>query len=192
MYLKRRLNVEAPTVKDLMVPLEEYVTVSEETTLYDAVMALEKAQESFDPKKHQHRAVLVFDTNNKIVGKLGQLDILRALEPKYAEMGDMGSLSRAGFSPQFLKSMVEKFSLWDKPLVDICNKAARIKVKGIMYTPTEGEFVEESASFGEAIHQLVIGRHQSLIVTKGDETVGILRLVDVFKEVCDTMKSCEL
>ncbi len=184
--------MEAPTVKDLMVPLAEYTTVSEEATLYNAVMALEKAQETFDPKKHRHSAVLVFDTNNKIVGKLGQLDILRALEPKYAEMGDLGSLSRAGFSPQFLKSMVEKFSLWNKPFIDICNKAARLKVKGIMYTLTEGEYVRESASLGEAIHQLVIGHHQSLIVTKGDEIVGTLRLVDVFKEVCDTMKSCEL
>jgi predicted transcriptional regulator len=88
--------------------------------------------------------------------------------------------------------MLEKFSLWDKSLSDICNKAARVKVAGIMYTPTEGEYVEESASLGEAVHQLVMGHHQSLLVTQGAEIVGILRLVDVFKEVCDTMKSCEV
>jgi len=184
--------VKTLTVKDLMVPLAEYTRVSEEATLYEAVIALEKVQETFDPKKHWHRAVLVFDENNKIVGKLGQLDILRALEPKYAEMGDLGPLSRTGFSPQFLRSMLEKFSLWDKSLSDICNKAARVKVAGIMYTPTEGEYVEESASLGEAVHQLVMGHHQSLLVTQGAEIVGILRLVDVFKEVCDTMKSCEV
>ena len=179
-------------VKDLMVPLAEYATVSEEATLYDAVLALEKAQEAFDPKKQRHRAVLVFDKKNRIVGKLGQPDILRALEPKYGEMGDLGPLSRAGFSPQFLKSMLEKFALWDKPLRDICSKAARLMVKDIMYTPTEGEYVEEKASLGEAIHQLVMGRHQSLLVTKEDEIVGILRLVDVFKEICEGIKACEL
>jgi CBS domain-containing protein len=184
--------VKTLIVSDLMVPLAEYARVSKEATLYDAVIALEKAQETFDPKKHRHRAILVFDENNKIVGKLAQLDILKALEPKYAEMGDLGPLSRGGFSPQFLRSMVEKFSLWDKPLGDICNKAARVKVESIMYTPTEGEYVEESASLSEAIHQLVVGHHQSLLVTKGGEIVGILRLVDVFKEVCDTMKTCEL
>jgi len=175
-----------------MVPLAEYATVSEEATLYDAVLALEKAQEAFDPKRHRHRAVLVFDKKNKIVGKLGQLDILRSLEPRYAEMGDLGPLSRAGFSPQFLRSMVEKFALWDESLRDICSKAARLKVKDIMYTPTEGEYVEESASLGEAIHQLVMGHHQSLLVNRGEEIVGILRLVDVFKDVCDTMKRCAL
>ncbi|MGD8227171.1 MAG: CBS domain-containing protein [Desulfobacteraceae bacterium] len=179
-------------VKDLMVPLAEYATISEQATLYEAVLALEKAQEAFDPKRHRHRAVLVFDKKNKIVGKLGQLDILKSLEPKYAEMGDLGPLSRTGFSPQFLRSMVEKFALWDESLTDICRKAAKLKVKDIMYTPTEGEYVEENASLGEAIHQLVMGHHQSLLVTSGQQIVGILRLVDVFKDVCEAMKSCGL
>jgi CBS domain-containing protein len=184
--------VKTISVKVLMVPLAEYATISEQATLYDAVLALEKAQEAFDPKRHRHRAVLVFNKKNKIVGKLGQLDILKSLEPKYAEMGDLGPLSRTGFSPQFLRSMIEKFALWDESLTDICRKAARLKVKDIMYTPTEGEYVEENASLGEAIHQLVMGHHQSLLVTSGGEIVGILRLVDVFKDVCDTMKSCAL
>lgn len=180
------------TVKDLMIPLAEYATVSEEATLYDAVLALERAQEAFDPKKHRHRAILVFDKKNKIVGKLSQLDILRALEPKYGEMGDLGPLSRAGFSPEFLRSMVGKFSLFNAPLTDICRKAARLKVRDLMYTPTEGEYVEEGASLGESIHQLIMGHHQSLLVTKNDDIVGILRLTDVFKEICDRIKTCEL
>ena len=35
-------------VKDLMVPLSEYATVSEDATLYEAVAELEKAQEEFN------------------------------------------------------------------------------------------------------------------------------------------------
>jgi len=35
-------------VRDLMVPLSEYATVSEEATLYEAVMALEESQLKFD------------------------------------------------------------------------------------------------------------------------------------------------
>ena len=34
-------------VKDLMVPISEYATVPEEATLYESVLALEKAQETF-------------------------------------------------------------------------------------------------------------------------------------------------
>jgi hypothetical protein len=35
-------------VKDLMVPLSEYATVPMESTLFEALLALEKSQEEFD------------------------------------------------------------------------------------------------------------------------------------------------
>ena len=184
-------NIE---VKDLMVPLGEYATVSGEATLYEAVMALEKAQEELDRTRYKylHRAILVFDENRKIVGKVSQLDVLKALEPKYGELGDPGRLSRAGFSPQFMKLMLEQHRLWESSLRDICIKAARHKVKDFMYTPTEGEYIEESATMDKAIHQLVMGHHQSLLVTKGEDIVGILRLTDVFGHVFQIMMSCEI
>jgi CBS domain-containing protein len=179
-------------VKDVMVPLEEYATVDEEATLYDAVMALEKVQQVFDRSIHKylHRAVLVLDKDKKVVGKISQLDVLRALEPKYREIGDPGKLSRTGFSPQFMKSMLQQFALWDRPLSQICSKGAKIKVKEFMYTPTEGEYIDEKASLGEAIHQLVMGHHQSLLVTGEKSIVGILRLTDVFMTVFEEMRAC--
>ena len=184
------------TVRDLMVPLEEYVSVPEDATLFEAVMALEQAQEHLDRMRYKylHRAVLVYDKNKKVVGKISQLDVLRALEPKYARMMDMESVSRSGLSvsPGFLKSMLEEHGLWDRPLKDICGKAARMKVKGFMYTPTEGEYIEENVSLEVAMHMLVMGHHQSLLVTKDGEIVGVLRLADVFMEVFRLMKLCEL
>ena len=178
-------------VKDLMVPLEEYATVDEEATLYEAYIALEKAQEELDLKKYgfKHRAVLVYDKNKKIVGKLGQVDALRALEPKYFDMGDVKSISRAGFSPDFLKDMVETHSLWNEPPEEICKKSMNRKVKEYMHTPTEGEFIREDATMREAVHLLVIGQHHSLLVTRGEEIVGILRQIDVFRFIYQLMKS---
>ena len=177
-------------VSDLMVPLDEYATVSDDATLYEAVIALEKAQEELNRKRHHylHRAILVYDKNKKINGKISQLDVLMALEPKYQEMGDMRTLSRAGFSPQFLESMMENFHLCDKSFSEMCTKAANIKVKDFMHMPTEGEYVEEELSLCEAIHQFVMGHHQSLLVTRAGEIVGILRLTDVFKEVFQMIK----
>ena len=67
------------TVIDLMVPLKEYATVLQDANLAEAVSALEKAQLAFDPAKHKHRAILVLDEKNKVVGKLGMFDILMAL-----------------------------------------------------------------------------------------------------------------
>ena len=180
-------------VKDIMIPLAQYATVSEEATLYEAVMALEEAQQKFDQKFYRHRAVLVFDSDGRIVGKLSQLDILRGLEPKYENIGDFKAVTRFGFSPEYIKSMMKDQGLWDKPLDDICKKAARIQIKEIMYTPAKDEYVEQDVTLNEAIHRLVMGHHQSLLVT-GDrgKIVGILRLTDVFKEICERMKACGL
>lgn len=176
------------TVKDLMIKLSEYATVSKDATLFEAVESLEKAQEEFSENHYTHRAILVYDENKKIVGKLSMLDVLTALEPGYKAIGDPNVLSRGGFNPEFLKAMQQQYSLWDKPLRDIGRKAAKIKVEDFMYTPTEGEYVSETATLDEAIHQLVVGRHQSLIVTKGDDIAGILRMTDVFSKIWEAIK----
>lgn len=184
------MSSDAYTVKDLMIPLSEYATVSEDSTLFEAVLSLEKAQAEFDHTRYRHRAVLVLDAQGAVVGKLSQLDALRALEPKYEEMQAGGSLSRFGFSRKFMKSMMEHYKLFDRPMKDICKTAATAKVKDFMHTLTEGEYVEETASLDEAIHQLVLGHHQSLLVTRGSEIVGILRLTDVFAAIFHAMKEC--
>ncbi len=181
-------------VKSLMVPVSEYGTVSEEATLYEAVMALEKAQKEWDQTRYPQRAVLVYDKTRRIVGKLSQFDVIRSMEPKYEEIGDKISLSRFGYSPLDMKSLLKEYKLWHKPLNDICRQAAKMKVKTFMYTPTEGEFVDENATLDEAIHQIIMGRHQSLLVTRGEEKeiVGILRKTDVFAEIAETIKACNL
>ncbi len=181
------------TVKEIMVPLAEYATVPEDATLYEAVLALEKAQQEFDKVRYyRHRAILIYDKNKKIVGKLSQLDVLKALEPKYEQITEAGAAHRFGFTKDYLKSMHEQFRLWDRPLNKLCEKAAEKKVKEIMYSPTEGEYVAEDARLDEAIHQLVVGHHHSLLVTRGEEIVGILRLTDVFREVSERIKACEI
>jgi predicted transcriptional regulator len=180
-------------IKDLMIPLNEYAVIGEENSIYEAVLTLEKAQQEFDQSKYRHRAILVEDKNHKIVGKLGQLDILRSLEPKYEEMkSDMPGMAKYGFSKKFLLSMMENHHLFDRPLDDICRKAGQEKVGKYMHRPTEGEYIAESESLDKAIHLLVVGHHQSLLVTRDDAIVGLLRLTDVFAAVFHTMKTCNL
>jgi CBS domain containing-hemolysin-like protein len=54
----------------------------------------------------------------------------------------------------------------------------------------DGEHIEAEATLDEAIHQLVVGGYQSLLVRRGVDIVGLLRLTDVFAAVSDTIKSC--
>lgn len=179
-------------VRDLMVPLAEYATVSEDATLYEAVLALEKAQESFEDKhtRYSHRAILVLDKEGDVVGKLSQLDVLKALEPKYQDLIEGRGTQRFGLTKQFMQSMLQQYNLFADPLADICRKAGEKNVKQFMYTPGDGEYVTENATVGEAVHQLIMGHHQSLLVTRDKKIVGILRLTDVFAYVFHEMKGC--
>ena len=178
-------------VKSIMVPLGEYATIKENDSLHDAVVALKKAQKALRIDDYKHKALLVYDqTGVFIIGKISQLDIIRALEPKYRQAGTKDSheqigLSRFGLSPDYLKSLSSQYDLWEQPLESLIDKSTSLKVRDFMYTPSGGEFVSEDAALADAMHQLIIGRHQSLIVMKKNEITGILRLVDIFREVCD-------
>lgn len=182
--------MESILVKDVMVALEDYATVSENATLHEAVKALEEAQKNFDRNKYRHRAVLVYDSRRNIVGKLSQLDVLKSLEPRYEGIGDLKGVSRYGVDADHIRQMIKDYGLWKQPIDDICRKASTLIVKDIMYTPTQGEYVAESVTLNEAVHQLIIGQHQSLLVTDGERIVGVVRLTDVFKKITDLINAC--
>jgi CBS domain-containing protein len=179
-------------VKDLMVPLGSYATVSEDATLYDAVLALEAAQKSVEPGREKHAAILVRDRSGRVIGKLSRWSILRGIEPRYQHIGDLKETSRFGFSPEFIRSMLTNYGLFRTALEDLCKKAAEMNVKNLMQTLAEGDFVEEDATLDQAIHQMVMGQLASLLVTRGEEIVGILRLSDVFNEICVRVKVCKI
>jgi CBS domain containing-hemolysin-like protein len=177
-------------VKDLMVPLSDYAKVPDNATLQDAIKALMNARAEADPANGKQRGILITNRKGKVIGKVSLLDVLKALEPKYEKVEDQKALSRVGLSSSYMKSMAAKYKLWDEPLEDLCKKASGIIVKNIMRFPTEGEFVDESTSINEGIHQIVMGRRQSLLVTKGDEIVGVLRLTDIFREIGKRITDC--
>lgn len=180
------------TVKDLITPLAEYGKISVDATLYEAAVALHKAQLEFEQDRSRHRLLLIVDADGEVLGKISQLDVLRALEPKGEHLENSRSLRRFGVSRGYLRPMLLQCRFWEQPLVDLCKAAGTLKVRRLIHAPLEGEFVDENASLAEAVHQLALEHHQSLLVTRGKTIVGILRQKDMFKEVIETLSACEL
>ncbi|MDJ0783802.1 MAG: CBS domain-containing protein [Desulfosarcinaceae bacterium] len=172
------------SIKALMVPLSEYATVPETATLAEAIAALDKAQQNLCRTKYRHRAILVLDQDQQPIGMISQIDALRALEPKYKEI--QGQDTRGvyrHFSRMFLNSMIEYHRLFDGTLEDMRKKAANILVRDFMHTLSAEDCVSEEATLDQAIHLLIMGHHQSLLVSRAEKIVGILRLSDVFSAV---------
>ena len=174
-----------------MTPLSDYGTISIEATLFEAAMALDEAQKAGEQDAKMHRLLLITDETGHVVGKLSQMDILRALEPKGKHIEGSKSLSRFGFSPDYLKPMLDLCGFWEKPLIDLCRESGNLKVRRLLHVPSKGERIDEDAPLPGAIHQLAMEYHQSLLVTRGSVIVGILRQRDLFKEVVDTLSVCE-
>jgi len=76
------------TVKEILVPLSEYVVVSEDETIRGAMRKLRDSQYSMPPDKYYHRATLVRNEKGDIVGKLGYHGFLAALDPPVREPGE--------------------------------------------------------------------------------------------------------
>lgn len=185
--------MENISVKDLMVPIDVYATVPLGTTLFGAIQELEKAQEAYTQSKYQHRAILVLDSENRVAGKIGQLRILKAVETRDDCNSEIEELSQFRFSKKFLANKRERLRLEGTILNrDSLRKATEKKVEEFMQKPTPGEFVSEESSIDFAIHRLVSGTHLSLLVTRGQEIVGILRIADVFAAVSHEMKTTDL
>ncbi len=175
-------------VKDLMVPISEYATVPQGATLYDAIMALEKAQEEFESNQYHHRAILVLDNNKQVIGKLSQMDVLRALEAKDIDLEKIKKLGQYGFSECLVRSLQVEKRLQGAPLTELAANASQHKVEDFMQAPTEGEYVDHETLLDLAIQQLVLGNLLSLLVTQDKKIIGILRLTDVFAAVFHAMQ----
>ncbi len=70
-------------VNEIMIPIEQYPSVRDKTSLREAIAKIEEAQLEVKLRKSLPRVLLVFDEINVLVGTVRRRDIMRGLEPKY-------------------------------------------------------------------------------------------------------------
>ena len=174
-------------VKDLMIPLDEYPVAEKDATLLDIVKVLDEGRKRLPPGRAPYRAVLIVDENRKIVGKIGQATFLAALEPKYSLLGDMERLNTVGLSPELVSLVMDHYRFFEESLADLCLRRSSMRAEDVMHPITES--VDEDEPISDAIHKIVMWQQLSLLVTRGDEAVGLIRLSDLFDEVALQMKS---
>jgi hypothetical protein len=175
------------TAKDLMRPLEECAVVPESATLAEAIAALEEAQARLPAGRQRHRAVLVRDDKGRIVGKLGYLGFLKALEPKYSSLGDVERLSRAGVGTELLNVITDSYRFWQDDLESVRRRADHIRVKDEMIPIEEG--IDAGCTLTEAMHHLIMRQSLSVVVMMKGSAVGLVRLSDLFDEVAEFIRS---
>jgi len=175
--------------RDVMLGLDDYAVVKEDEPILEAVQALEAAQANLPEGHHRHRAVLVVNHGGEIVGKVGHFAFLKGLEPQYQKLGDWEAMSRAGLSGGFVQSVLDTHQLWHQSLAQIRRRVVETTVGEIM-RPI-GVSVDADAPLTDAIHFFVVYQTLSLLVQEGNEIVGILRLSDAYRRVCELLQEEE-
>ena len=173
------------TAKDLMVPLNEYPVVDSSATVLDAVIRLDKSRRNMEPGRQPFQAVLVADENGKIIGKVGQLAILKILEPGRRVFGDLDTLDKAGVSDQIMQTAMDHLRSFQYEFSEMCKGATALPVYRVMQPIRE--HMDIGASIHEVIHWMVAWQTLSVLVTENDCPVGLVRLSDLSDAVIAEM-----
>lgn len=153
-------------VRDIMVPIQDYATVFLENSLRDAMFVLKNTFYSGHMAGSQaHRSVLVFNNKKQLVGTLSFRDIIRSIP-----------IDRAG--PK----------CWDGIFEAVCLSQADKKVKDVM-RPVQAERLKVGDSILEAILLLTNHEIELVPVEEKEEIVGMIRAVEIFKEVSELVEA---
>lgn len=153
------------TVKDVMVPISDYSTVSGEATLREAVAVLRGSFHRTGKALYGHYSVLVLDENERLIGLLTLRSLLRAV----------------GFR-DLTEDIWVKAESWGWYFMEKMQREAGVRVKDIM-RPLELATVNADQPLLQAVHLLVTHQVNSLPVLEDGRVTGILRTIDVFRAI---------
>lgn len=161
------------TAGELMIPLDQYPHLPYWFTLRQAIAEMEKSEFNVDGRKSLPRVVLVFDERYQLLGLVRRRDILRGLEPPFLSRpadDDFAALR----DPNLLELSYDN-------MIDGIRDRAERPVRDVM-RPFRATADHEDPLM-KLIHTMVEHNLHLLPVLKEGSVAGVVRTVDVFREV---------
>lgn len=174
-HRKKGGPIEEKTVDGVMIPIEEYTTVSGEQTIMEAIF---KLRDSFTTKfstsrimETGHRSILVFDERGKVQGILAITDLLNGIMPAYLSAPKPSMADSIQYSPMFWKGLFTKEvkTLGKKTIKEIMSPAP-VTIDG-------------RANLIEAAYIMVTNKARRMAVLREKQVVGVIREQDLFFEM---------
>jgi CBS domain-containing protein len=156
------------TVKDLMIPLEDYPHIPYWFTLRQAMAIVREAAIKFEGS-FEPRAVLVFDEKYQLMGILTLRDIIRGLEPRF--------LQETGLIKMDPSLTVLMGDLFGPGLKEASQKPVSEVMSPIKVT------VQGSDPLAKAIFLMIKENVGMMPVIHDSKVAGMVRLSDLFKEI---------
>jgi len=168
--------------KDIMIPIERYPNVFHTATLRQAIEILENASLEVHGRKSLPRALIVFDEKFHPLGIVRRRDIMLGLEPKF-----MRSMS--------LKTRKDLFQIEVDPDLEELSQgrfAEAVKEQALQPVSTIMQpiksTVEHDDRLAKVVFKIIKQDINLLPVLKDGEVVGVVRTVDVFREIAKLLE----
>ncbi len=177
-------------IRDMVIPLAVYPRMLESGTLREAIEKLLAAYET------GHHTVLVFDEAGNLVSMLFERDILRGLEPRFAqryeEVGvpifwDKLMASKAGWDER-LSRPVSEFLKKTEIVIEVEDARAlleRRREEGRKERIRALPAINVQDSILKAAHVMVRERVFVLPVMEDSKILGFVRMGDIFRELAN-------
>lgn len=162
-----------PTAQDLMVPLESYPHVRDDSTLLDALTTMSRAHIHMHGETSLPRILLVFDVEEMLVGMLRRRDILRGLSPRWffgAESRHPEDVFDTDLDHNISEVLADK-------VVSRFRERARLPIAE--YVQGIAGVVQAEDSLVRLVNIMVKKGYHMLPVLQGDTAIGVVRSVEV-------------
>ncbi|SFG26886.1 CBS domain-containing protein [Desulfotomaculum arcticum] len=161
-------------VKDIMIPIYDYPTVSGEATLKDVLRIIMNSYH-FQGKPRTGRSCVFVVENFELVGIFGIPELLAAIEPQYIK-GSVKSVK--GYT---LWATTDIAFFWDGLLTERCQEIVCDNVKDFM-KPIEN-YVDINDTLLKAAYSMVKNKADTVAVKDKKRLVGMIHSVDIFREI---------
>jgi len=170
-------RLEKLRIGDIMIPIDDYPRIGPQTTLREAMLALERAQLEVDGRKSLPRVLLVMDGAGKLLGTVRRRDIMRGLEPRHLVSQPLNYRKKL-FDVSVDPNLAELSH--DKTVNGIREQAGR-QVREVM-RPIEVA-IETRDHIIKGIYEMVGYGLTLLPVLEAGRVVGVVRSVELFREL---------
>lgn len=163
-------------VKDLFMPIEEYPHIKDDSSIREAFSILNK----YYKKGCGFRTILVMDEQNHLKGVLTLRGMIRAVVPGFLKKT---ASSRSGFQPYqpVEQDYPSLLLIWQEDFAGKCRKEAEKAVGEVMSQ------IEETVRLDDAVAKCayLMIKHDLIVIPVIDDgkAIGVIRMVDVFKEI---------
>jgi CheY-like chemotaxis protein len=167
--------------KGIMIPLDEYTQIPLNSTVRDAIKALEESMRHLLATDRLmdtgHRSVVVTNVDGSVTGLLSPLDLIDAIRPGYLSAPKPSMADSLQYSAMFWQGLFSSRvrEIMDNPVRDIMSDTIQV--------------IDADANLMDVANMMITLPARRMLVREDGRDIGIVREQELFYEIAKIISS---